>query len=84
MKSIVKKEKNGLIIDAGIRLGTSEVTRMGMKELEMKEIGEIFADIYFDKISSPNTQRRIGDLTRLFSTTTYCFENIGELMNNMV
>ncbi|HUU78189.1 MAG TPA: serine hydroxymethyltransferase [candidate division Zixibacteria bacterium] len=78
-----RAEKIGLMIDAGIRLGTSEVTRMGMKELEMKEIGEIFAKMYFDEITS-NTQRRINDLANLFSNPIFCFENSDELMNNII
>ncbi|MFX0102967.1 MAG: hypothetical protein ACFFCS_25595, partial [Candidatus Hodarchaeota archaeon] len=38
-------ENHGILCDAGIRFGTSEVTRLGYKETELKRIGEIAGGI---------------------------------------
>ncbi|NHJ46527.1 MAG: hypothetical protein FK733_01950 [Asgard group archaeon] len=77
---IIKKraESVGLIIDSGIRLGTSEVTRMGMKELEMKEIGEMIAQVYFNDLSE-NIERKIRNLADIFSKPSFCFTNVEEI-----
>ncbi|MBN1330185.1 MAG: hypothetical protein JXA54_11990 [Candidatus Heimdallarchaeota archaeon] len=71
--------KIGLFFDAGIRLGTSEVTRMGMSELEMKEIADIIARVYFDDISS-EISRRVKDLARIFSKPMYCFNDFTQVV----
>lgn len=73
-----RAENLGLIIDSGIRLGTAEITRMGMKELEVKEIGEILARIYHNDITE-DMSWRIKDFARIFSSPAYCFNNIGDL-----
>ncbi len=73
-----RAESLGLLIDSGIRLGTAEITRMGMKELDVKEIGEIFAQVYHNDITD-DLSWRIKDFARIFSTPTYCFENISDL-----
>lgn len=70
-----RAEKLGLIIDSGIRLGTSEITRLGMKELEAKEIGSIFSKIYHDQ-DTAEIPTKIAGLAELFQKTTYCFEDI--------
>jgi len=73
-----RAEKYGLMVDSELRLGTSEITRLGMKELEAKEIGEIFAEIYH-KNESQELMRRIRDLARLFRTPCYCFKDITDI-----
>ena len=73
-----RAENLGLLIDSGIRLGTAEITRMGMKELEVKEIGEILARIYHNDITE-DMSWRIKDFARIFSSPAYCFNNIGDL-----
>jgi glycine hydroxymethyltransferase len=40
----VRLEKNNLMIDSVARLGTSEITRLGMKEKDLPELAEIFVD----------------------------------------
>ncbi|HUT80620.1 MAG TPA: hypothetical protein VMZ29_05385 [Candidatus Bathyarchaeia archaeon] len=74
-----RAEKVGLFFDGGIRLGTSEVTRMGMSELEMKEIADILAKIYFDDISN-EIVRRVKDLARIFSIPMYCFDDYSQVV----
>jgi glycine hydroxymethyltransferase len=39
-------EKNGIFIDIGGRIGTSEVTHLGMNSKEMEEIAKYIAEIY--------------------------------------
>ena len=73
-----RAEKLGLMIDSELRIGTSEITRLGMKELEAKEIGEIFAQIYHNN-ESPELMRRIRDLARMFRQPSYCFTDIGDI-----
>ncbi|NHK30387.1 MAG: hypothetical protein FK730_03485 [Asgard group archaeon] len=73
-----RAEEIGLIIDSGIRIGTAEVTRMGMQELEMKELGEIISRVYYDDISD-NLARRIRDLANIFSKPSFCFSRIDEI-----
>ena len=73
-----RAEKYGLMVDSELRLGTSEITRLGMKELEAKEIGEIFAEIYHNN-ESQELMRRIRDLARLFRTPSYCFKDITDI-----
>ncbi|MEA2069878.1 MAG: serine hydroxymethyltransferase [Asgard group archaeon] len=68
----------GLFIDSALRLGTSEVTRLGMKELEMKEIAEIFAAIYHEKADA-KAERRIRNLAEIFSKPQYCFNSLQEI-----
>ncbi|NPE07902.1 MAG: hypothetical protein GNW80_06450 [Asgard group archaeon] len=79
-KNMLKEraENLGLMIDSGIRLGTAEITRMGMKELEVKEIGEILAGIYHNDITE-DMSWRIKDFARIFSSPAYCFNNVGDL-----
>jgi len=37
-------EKAGIIVDSGVRLGTNEVTRRGMREREMRTIAELMVE----------------------------------------
>jgi glycine/serine hydroxymethyltransferase len=67
------------MVDSGGRLGTAEITRLGMKELEMKELAELIAQVYFGDITS-ETERRIRTLAQLFSKPSYCFDNYEEIL----
>jgi glycine hydroxymethyltransferase len=40
----VRLEKSNLIVDSVARLGTSEITRLGMKEKHLPELADIFAE----------------------------------------
>ncbi len=52
-----------IITDTGIRLGTSEVTRRGMKEKEMQKIADILSDAIKGKSSKAEIRRRVHKLT---------------------
>jgi len=56
---------------SGIRLGTQELTRWGMKESEMKAIVEFFKKVLIDK---QNVKEEVMELKKQFSKINYCFE----------
>jgi glycine hydroxymethyltransferase len=51
----VKVERSNLIIDSVGRLGTSEITRMGVKERDLSEL----ADLFVDAAEGKNVKRRV-------------------------
>ena len=59
----------------GIRLGTSEITRLGMKESEMKEIASMIKDIVIDKKEPGEMTGKIAEFRKEFQKTQYCFDN---------
>ena len=59
----------------GIRLGTSEITRLGMKESEMKEIAAMIKDVVIDKKEPGEMTGKIAEFRKEFQKTQYCFDN---------
>ena len=59
----------------GIRLGTSEITRLGMKESEMKEIASMIKDVVIDKKEPGEMTAKIAEFRKEFQKTQYCFDN---------
>ena len=59
----------------GIRLGTSEITRLGMKESEMKEIASMIKDVVVDKKEPGEITGKIAEFRKEFQKTQYCFDN---------
>ena len=57
----------------GIRLGTPELTRVGMKEREMERVAELFDGLLHRKVPSEETRGRVAELKRPFTTVQYCF-----------
>jgi glycine hydroxymethyltransferase len=60
-------EKAGIITDVAIRLGTSEVTRRGMKEEEMHRIAWLISDLVNGKRNSESVRGSVKRLAREFS-----------------
>ncbi len=60
-----------IITDIGIRLGTSEVTRRGMKEQEMVRIANIISDAIQSRVSKTETMKRVHTLVREFGEIEY-------------
>lgn len=58
----------------GIRLGTCEVTRLGMRESEMEEIAEFMKSVVFDGVSPEKVAKDVADFRRDYQTCRYCFE----------
>jgi glycine hydroxymethyltransferase len=55
-------EKNGIISDSRVRLGTNEVTRRGMKVDEMKEVSGLIASTLRTKRGSTKIKKRVRNL----------------------
>lgn len=62
----------------GIRMGTSEVTRLGMKENEMKEIAEFVKRVVIDKESVDKVKTDVAEFRKGYQRVHYCFENATE------
>jgi glycine hydroxymethyltransferase len=62
----------------GIRLGTSEVTRVGMKEPEMTEIAEFMKRVVVEKEDAGKVKKDIAEFRRGFQRVHYCFEDATE------
>ena len=59
----------------GIRLGTSEITRLGMKESEMKEIASLMKQVIVDKKDAGEIAAHVKEFKTDFKKTQYCFDN---------
>ena len=59
----------------GIRLGTSEVTRLGMKESEMTEIAEFIKRVVIDKESVEKVKKDVKEFRKEYQKVHFCFEN---------
>jgi glycine hydroxymethyltransferase len=58
---------------SGLRIGTTEVTRWGMKEPEMALIAELIADVLCDRRSAEHVREDVVSLRRSFPKLQYCF-----------
>ena len=59
----------------GIRLGSSEVTRLGMKESEMQQIASFIKQIVIDKKDAKEVAKDVAEFRKNFQKTQYCFDN---------
>jgi len=59
----VRMEKSHLMIDSVGRLGTAEITRLGMKEKDLPEL----ADLFMDAAKGKNVSRQVKSLRDRFS-----------------
>jgi len=69
------KAKRHYMHPGGIRLGTSEITRLGMKESEMKEIASMIKDVVIDKKEPSEITSKVTEFRKEFQKTHYCFDN---------
>ena len=69
------KAKRHYMHPGGIRLGTSEITRLGMKETEMKEISSMIKDVVIDKKDPSEMTGKVAEFRKEFQKTQYCFDN---------
>ncbi len=60
----------------GIRLGTSEVTRLGMKEGEMAETAEFMKRVIIDKEDVEKVKKDVAEFRKDYQKVHYCFENV--------
>ena len=68
-KNAVPNDPRPPSISSGIRLGTPAVTTRGMKEKEMKIIGNAIADVIFNKKSTKEVKKIITGLCKKFPTS---------------
>lgn len=73
MANSFKLPWNNTDIETGIRLGTSEVTRLGMKEEEMEIIAEYISAILFKRASISKINKEVRAMRKNFQTVNYCF-----------
>ena len=60
---------------SGLRMGTIEVTRLGMGEKEMETIAEFMARILIEKEAPHDVVEDVMDFRRPYQTLYYCFDN---------
>jgi glycine hydroxymethyltransferase len=72
------KEGRHFMHPGGIRLGTSEITRLGMKESEMPEIAEFIKRVVIDKENVEKVKQDAAEFRKNFQRVHYCFENSTE------
>lgn len=58
---------------SGIRLGTQEMTRRGMREAEMEKIADFMKRLIIDKESPEKVKGEVVEFRRQFSDIAYCF-----------
>jgi glycine hydroxymethyltransferase len=66
-----KLEQANVIVDRGIRLGTSEMTRRGMREKDMNDVAEIVAEVIHGQETSNAAKRKAIALARKFRQVHY-------------
>jgi glycine hydroxymethyltransferase len=72
------KEGRHFMHPGGIRMGVSEVTRLGMRESEMKEIAEFVKRAIIDKEPLENVGVDVAEFRKDYQKVHYCFENTTE------
>jgi glycine hydroxymethyltransferase len=59
---------------SGLRLGTPELTRIGMKEKEMSEIAELFKRVLLDNEKPSKIKAEIKEFRKDYQELHYCFK----------
>lgn len=58
----------------GIRLGVSEITRLGMKKAEMQEIASLIRQVVIDRREPAKVLAKVKELRREYQRVRFCFE----------
>jgi glycine hydroxymethyltransferase len=69
------REGRNYLAPGGVRLGTSEVTRIGMKESDMKEIASLMKRVVMSQEEPKTVRRDIEVFRQSFKKVRYCFES---------
>ncbi len=72
------KEGRHFMHPGGIRMGVSEVTRLGMKESEMSAIADFVKRVVMSKEPVDKVRQDVANFRRAFQKVHYCFENATE------
>jgi glycine hydroxymethyltransferase len=68
-------EKRNYRNPGGIRIGTQEITRLGMKEGEMEEIAEFFRAVLIDKKDPKEMAKAVSEFRQAYQKIHYGFES---------
>lgn len=60
----------------GIRIGTQEITRFGMKESEMKQIAQFIKRVVLDKENPEAVGKEVAAFRANFNVIRYCFQDL--------
>lgn len=69
------REGRNYLAPGGIRLGTSEVTRIGMKESDMTEIASLMKRVVIGQDDPSTVGRDVEAFRQSFKKVRYCFES---------
>ncbi|HIH98449.1 MAG TPA: aminotransferase class I/II-fold pyridoxal phosphate-dependent enzyme [Thermoplasmata archaeon] len=58
---------------SGLRLGTQELTRIGMKEKDMEDVAEFMKQVLLDKKNPAKVKEKIKEFRKDFQFIHYCF-----------
>lgn len=74
-KQLLPYESRDTVSDpAGIRIGTQELTRLGMKEREMDKVAELIKRVVVDKKNPDQVKLDTVELKKKFNRVKYCFD----------
>ncbi len=59
---------------SGIRIGVQEVTRLGMKEDDMKDVARFIADVLFERKNVREVSREVAEFRKEFTRVEYSFD----------
>jgi glycine hydroxymethyltransferase len=62
----------------GIRLGTSEITRIGMKKNDMREVANLIKRVVIDRDDPKKIRQEVALFRKNFQKVHYCFEEAKE------
>ncbi len=68
---------NGTDNPSGLRLGTQELTRIGMREREMKEVAKLYRRVIIDREQPEKVKKDVVHLKSQYQTVQYCFDGDG-------
>ena len=69
------KAKRHYMHPGAIRLGSSEVTRLGMKESDMQQIASLIKNVVIDNKDAKEVASQVLEFRKNFQKTQYCIDN---------
>src|SRR5206468_480525 len=60
---------------SGVRVGTQELTRLGMREGQMSEVADLMARVAIKREDPTGVAKDVEELRREFNTVHYCFQS---------
>ncbi len=69
------KAKRNYFHPGGIRLGVSEITRLGMKKNEMQEIAELIKQVVIEKKDPRKILSKVKAFRKNYQKVKFCFDN---------